>query len=84
MHNERASYLGFKETFAALFVLNCWLREFPLSAIANRFELRCQSKPTRAIVLPNLSLLKNPVAPLFDRTIIVAGQNRYSVNFRTI
>ena len=26
----------------ALFVLNYWLRELSLSAIANRFELRCQ------------------------------------------
>ena len=57
MHNEQASYLGFRATFAALFVLNYWLREFLLSAIANRFELRCQSKATVAIVLQNLSLL---------------------------
>ena len=28
----------FIATFAALFVLNCLLREFPLSAIANHFE----------------------------------------------
>ena len=31
------------------FVLNYWLREFPLSANANRFELRCQSNATDAI-----------------------------------
>ena len=60
MHNERASYLGFKETFAALFVLNCWLREFPLSAIASRVELRCQSNTTVAIVLQNLPLFFSP------------------------
>ena len=44
MHNERASYLGFRETFAALLVLNFWLREFPLSAATNCFEFRCQQK----------------------------------------
>ena len=27
-HNKRASYLGFRENFATLFVLNYWLREF--------------------------------------------------------
>ena len=42
MQNESASFLGFTETFVALFVLNYWLREFPLSAIANRFEFLCQ------------------------------------------
>ena len=30
--------------FAAMFVLNYWLKEFPLSAFSNRFELRCQLK----------------------------------------
>ena len=44
MHSERASYLGFRENFAALFVLNYWLIEFPLSVIASRFELRYQQK----------------------------------------
>ena len=33
----------FGATFAAVFVLIYWLREFPLSAV-NRFELRCQLK----------------------------------------
>ena len=32
MHNAPASYLGLRDDFAALFVLNYWLREFPLSA----------------------------------------------------
>ena len=27
-----------------MFVLNYWLREFLLSTIANRFEMRCESK----------------------------------------
>ena len=34
----------FQGDFAAVFVLNYWLREFPLSAFANRFELRCEPK----------------------------------------
>ena len=33
-----------KATFAALFVSNDLLREFPSSAVANRFELRSHSK----------------------------------------
>ena len=27
-----------------MLVLNCWLRDFLLSAVANRFELRCKPK----------------------------------------
>ena len=34
----------FQGNFAAVFVLNYWLREFLLSAFANRFELRCEPK----------------------------------------
>ena len=42
---QQANYLpGSQINFAALFVLNYWLREFPLSAIENRFESRCQQK----------------------------------------
>ena len=32
----------FQGNFVAMFVLNYWLREFLLSAFANRFELRCE------------------------------------------
>ena len=39
MHNERVRNLGFRATLVALFVLKCWLGEFPLSEIANPFEL---------------------------------------------
>ena len=47
----------FQANFAASFVLNLFLREFLLSAFANRFELRCETKATDAIVLQNLPLL---------------------------
>ena len=50
MHNAPASYLGFKEIFAALFDMNYWLREFPLSAAVNRFELRCKSPFERPLL----------------------------------
>ena len=33
-----------------------WLRELPLSEIANHFELRCESNAVDAIVLQNLPL----------------------------
>ena len=34
----------FQGNFMATFVLNFWLREFLLSALANHFELRCEPK----------------------------------------
>ena len=34
----------FLDSFAAMLVLNYWLREFLLAAFANRFELRCEPK----------------------------------------
>ena len=34
----------FQGNFAAMFALNYWLREFLLSAFANRFVLRCERK----------------------------------------
>ena len=44
IHNRRDSYLGLRETLRLYFVLNFCLREFPLSAVANLFEFRCQQK----------------------------------------
>ena len=44
--------------FAALLVLNYCLREFLLSAFANRFELRCESK--------QLMLLYYKISPCYD------------------
>ena len=44
MHHKRASFFGFRQTFEALIVLNYWLKESPLSAIANHFEFRCPQK----------------------------------------
>ena len=41
LHKARVCPTGFGASFAAMFVLNYWLREFPLSVVANRFELRC-------------------------------------------
>ena len=46
----------FRASLTALFVLNLLVASIPLSAVANRFELRCQSKATDAIILKNLSL----------------------------
>ena len=40
MHKARVLRDAFGETFAALFALNCCLGEFPLSAVANRSELK--------------------------------------------
>ena len=40
-----------------VFVLIHWLREFPLSVIANRFEFEMSIETTVALVLQNPSLL---------------------------
>ena len=37
-------HIDVRATFAAVFVLIYWLRGYRLSAVANRFELRCQLK----------------------------------------
>ena len=46
MHKVKFRGIGFRATFAALFLLNFCLRELPLSSFANRFELQCQSRAT--------------------------------------
>ena len=51
-----ALFFRYKHITSHVFVLIYWLREFPLSAVANHFELKCQSRATVAIVLQNLSL----------------------------
>ena len=55
--NESLPY-WFQRNFAASFVLNFYLREFLLSACANRFELRCE--PKRLILLYYKSALVEP------------------------
>ena len=47
-------FSSFRVTFAALLVLNYWLREFSLLAVADRFDLN--SQPVVAMVFQNLSL----------------------------
>ena len=56
MHKTPVFLSGFRPTFAALFVLNCWLRKFALFAVASSFEVQFQSKEADAIVLQNLPL----------------------------
>ena len=57
----KVSLPGFRATFEALFVLNYWSKEFPLSAVANHFESLCESNTIDAIVLLNLPLLSYTV-----------------------
>ena len=66
----------------AMFVLNYWLREFLLSEIANRFELRYESK--------QLMLLYYKICPVFQMSFdcpfisIVkyeVGKCKFCVNF---
>ena len=63
--NESLAY-WFQGNFAASFVLNFCLREFLLSAFANRFELRCEPK--------RLMLLNYKISPCYanerDRSIL--------------
>ena len=44
LHKARVCPNGFRTAFASVSVLIYKLREFPLSAAANRFELRCHLK----------------------------------------
>ena len=56
LRNGTVSATGFRTNVAALFALNYWLGEFPLSTVANRFDFQSQSKVTDAIVVQNLSV----------------------------
>ena len=57
---SESSPYWFQGNFAVMFVLNYWLREFPLSVFANRFEFRCEPK--------QLNLLYYKICPcLSDR-----------------
>ena len=55
MHKVTICPTGFSLTFVALHVLNHWLREILLLAIANNIAFQCQSKTTDAIVLQSQS-----------------------------
>ena len=44
LHKARVRPTGSGTTFAVVFALINWLREFPLSAVTNCFEMRCQLK----------------------------------------
>ena len=44
LHKARVCPNGFGVTFAAMFVQIYGLKEFPLSAVTNCFQLRCESK----------------------------------------
>ena len=43
-------------TFAAMLVLIHWLRESPLSAVTNRFDVECQQKQLMVLSHKNLPL----------------------------
>ena len=60
-HQVRVCTTGFGATFAAVFVLNYWLKEFLLSAFVYRFELRCEPK--------QLMLLYYKMCPCYQRAI---------------
>ena len=54
-----------------MFVLNYWLREFPLLAIADRFELRCQSKETDTITKSVLVLVGTSFMVCIPGTVLL-------------
>ena len=54
MHKAIVCRTSLRPTDAALFALNYWLREFLLSAVADRFESQCQSNAADAVVFQNL------------------------------
>ena len=85
LNKARACPTDFRATFAAVFDLIYWFREFPLSAVANRCELRCQSRATNAIVLQKLSLLSQDsltidfcpfsLSPIADFSLLLSSLN---------
>ena len=50
----------------ATFVLNYWLREFPLSLFGNRFEFRCEPTATESLVLQDLPFFKQNISFLLS------------------
>ena len=60
----------FQGNFAAMFVLNYWSREFLWSEIANRFELRCESKQLMLLYYPLLDC-STPPPPIIEGGVIL-------------
>ena len=63
----------FQGNFAAMFVLNYWLREFLLYAFANRFELRCEPKQQMLFYYKfcrfSLNMRQIPFVPLLTKRV---------------
>ena len=60
----------FQGNFATVFVFNYWLREFPLSAFANLFELRCEPR--------QLMLLYYKICPCWDSQFCTHGLGTFN------
>ena len=75
MHNKRDSYLGFRCTLQLCLFLNFCLKAFPLFAIADLFQFRCQQKQ-----LMLLSYKICPCCPCFEllHTWRLEGQRKIS------
>ena len=56
----------FQGNFAAMFVLNYWLREFLLPAFANRFEFRCEPMQPMLLCYSLQNLPLDDFAVVFD------------------
>ena len=70
LHKEIVCPTGFGATFAAVFVLIYWLREFPLSAVTNRFELRCQLKQLISLYYKVYLCCLRLLAAWFERVLL--------------
>ena len=85
LHKARVCPTGFRATVKAMFVLICLLREFPLSAIANCFELKCQLKQilllysiTKFVLV---SLLSKNKALFLVYPVYEYGKKRLHINY---
>ena len=67
-HKARVSRAGFWATLRLCLFLNYWLREFPLSVFANRFELRCE--PKQLMLLYYIVFYMKVHKSQFEQTII--------------
>ena len=69
LHKARVCPTAFWATFAPVFVLINWFIEFPSSAVANRFELRCQGPILKLVTLRENRIFANNRFPVSCKVI---------------
>ena len=76
MHNKQ---LGFTATIADFFTLNYWLRDFPLPAVANRFE-QASTKSKRCYCLTKSTIVTEVAPSLLEVSVKNGTSNTHKLN----